>query len=191
MIESTYSKLFQCILTSSIWQEDDATRLIWITLLALKNRFGEVSGSIPGIAHAAKVPLPAAEKAIKKLLSPDPYSRSKEFDGRRIEVIEGGWRVLNHGKYRDAMNEDERRAYKARWAKERRRIDRERRQGVDKSGQMSTHTDTDTKHAKSKKPRPPHKIPNWDHGKYDGDAYRFGNGEPTKDDQELLDYLSQ
>ncbi len=111
-IESTYAKLFQTILTSSIWQEDDATRLVWITFLALKNRFGEVAGSIPGIAHAAHVPLAAAEKAIKKLESPDPYSRTKDHAGRRIEPISGGWRVLNHEKYRQAMNEDERRAYK-------------------------------------------------------------------------------
>lgn len=157
MIETTYAKLFQTILTSSIWQEDDVTRLVWITFLALKNRFGEVSGSIPGIAHAAKVPLNAAERAIEKLESPDKYSRTKDHDGRRIERIPGGWRVLNHAKYRQAMSDDERRAYKNRWQQEKRRAAKQNEDtSEDKRGQLWTHTDTDTDADAS---TPPHLLP--------------------------------
>ena len=152
MIESTYAKLFQSILTSSVWQEDDATRLVWITMLALKNRFGEVAGSVPGIAHAAKVPLDAARSAIAKLLAPDPDSRTKDHEGRRIVAIDGGWRVLNHEVYRQAMNEDERRAYKARWARQNRQSKGKRGQDEDKCGSKWTHTDADTKEA-PKKPK--------------------------------------
>lgn len=144
MIESSYTKLFSSIVTSSIWQEDDQTRLVWLTMLALKNRFGEVSGSIPGLANIARVPVESARNAIKRFLSPDPDSRSKEYAGRRIEEIEGGWRILNHKKYREAMSKAERLAAQAAWQREyRQRKKKERVDGiVDKT---LTHTDTDTK----------------------------------------------
>lgn len=115
MIETTYTKLFSSIVTSTIWREDDKTRIVWITLLAIKNRHGEVAGSIPGLAALANVSIPDCEAALNKLASPDTYSRTKENEGRRIEIIEGGWRILNHARYRNAMSEDERRAYQAQW----------------------------------------------------------------------------
>lgn len=52
------------------------------------------------------------EKAIEKLCSPDEASRSKEEDGRRL-IREGqfAYRVVNHQKYKEIRNEDDRRAY--------------------------------------------------------------------------------
>jgi hypothetical protein len=157
MIESNYAKLFSSILTSTIWQEDDQTLRVWIAMLALKNRHGEVAGSLPGLAHQAKVSLPACERAIAKLAAPDPYSRTPDNEGRRIEVIPGGWRVLNHYKYRDAMSEEKRRAYQAEWQ----RNYRLRQKGsvdnpVDKSTSRFRHADTDTEQSQpqSTKPKP-------------------------------------
>ena len=107
-----YTKLFETILTSTIWGEDDKTRLVWITILALKDRKHFVAASLPGLAHQARVSMEDCEKAIRKLESPDPHSRSREHEGRRIEAADGGWIVLNGEKYRAKMNEDERREYK-------------------------------------------------------------------------------
>jgi len=98
---SNYVKLFGSIVASTIWEEDNETRIVWITMLAMANMHGEVEASIPGLAKFSKVPIPATEAALAKLLAPDPYSRSKENEGRRIEEIDGGWVILNHGKYRD------------------------------------------------------------------------------------------
>jgi hypothetical protein len=106
-----YTKLFEQILSSSIWCEDYETRLVWITLLALKDRNHISSASLPGLAHLARVPLESAQRAIDKFLSADPYSRSKANDGRRIEVVEGGWLILNGAAYRSKMDQDERREY--------------------------------------------------------------------------------
>lgn len=104
----SYTKLFQSIVTSTIWMEDDRTRIVWVTMLALADRHGEVMGSIPGIARIAGVPVEAAEAAIRKFMSPDPYSRTPEAEGRRIEAIDGGWAIINHAKYRMmASKEDE------------------------------------------------------------------------------------
>lgn len=97
---ANYTKLFNSIITSTIWTEDDKTRIVWITMLAIADQHGEVQASIPGLARVSGVSLEAAENAINKFLAPDPYSRTPDDEGRRIEKIEGGWALLNHGKYR-------------------------------------------------------------------------------------------
>jgi len=104
-----FTKLFNTIITSTIWQEDDKTRILWITMLALADFEGNISGSIPGIAYQAHISIKDCEKALKKLSEPDKYSRSKEYEGRRIQEIEGGWQILNYTKYRSLKID--RRAY--------------------------------------------------------------------------------
>ena len=96
-----YSKLAASIVTSSIWTEADTTRIVWITMLAIADMHGEVNASIPGLARVAGVSVEACETAIRVFLAPDPYSRTKDDEGRRIEVIDGGWVLLNHRKYRE------------------------------------------------------------------------------------------
>ena len=95
-----YTKLFNSIVTSTIWTEDDKTRIVWITMLAISDQHGEVQASIPGLARVAGVSVEATENAINKFMSPDAYSRTPDDEGRRIEKIDGGWALLNHGKYR-------------------------------------------------------------------------------------------
>lgn len=93
-----YTILKSSIIYSSIWMEDSDTRIVWFTLLAMRNKDGEVFSSIVGLAHVARVDLDTTKKAIRKFLAPDPESTTKEHDGRRIEEIQGGWRLLNHEK---------------------------------------------------------------------------------------------
>lgn len=97
---ANYTKLFNSIVTSTIWTEDDKTRIVWITMLAICDQNGEVQASIPGLARLSGVSVADAEMAIGKLLSPDKHSRTPDFDGRRIVPIDGGWELLNHAKYR-------------------------------------------------------------------------------------------
>ena len=84
-----YTKLFSSIVTSTIWREPSATRIVWVTLLALADKNGEVQGSIPGLAHLSGVSVDECEKAIEKLMSPDTYSLTQVADGRRLEKIDG------------------------------------------------------------------------------------------------------
>ena len=93
-------------------------------MLAIADAFGNVFAAIPGLASVANVSIESTEKAVANLLAPDPYSRTKDFEGRRIEAIDGGWHILNYGKYRKMMDEEERREYKAKWAREKRRQSR-------------------------------------------------------------------
>lgn len=107
----TYTKLFSSITASTIWQEPDGTRLTWITMLAMARKDGCVYGSVPGLAHQAKVSIDAVRTALACFLAPDPDSRTKDFEGRRIEEIDGGWRLLNHEKFRKIRSAEERREY--------------------------------------------------------------------------------
>jgi hypothetical protein len=106
-----YTKLSASILTSTIWMEPNSTRLVWITLLALCDKAGFVSGTIPGLANVARVTLDECAAAITAFLSPDQYSRTKDHEGRRIEEVAGGWRLLNFMAYRAERSADERREY--------------------------------------------------------------------------------
>jgi hypothetical protein len=96
-----FTKLYSSIVFSTIWREDDKTRLVWITMLAIADENGDVKSSIPGLADAARVSISECEAALQKLSSPDKYSRSKEQEGRRIVEIDGGWNIVNRNKYRD------------------------------------------------------------------------------------------
>jgi len=106
-----YTKLFNSIVTSTIWTEDDKTRIVWITMLAMSDQNGEVHASVPGLARVSGVSLYDCESALVKLSSPDAYSRTPDHEGRRISPIDGGWELLNHRKYRAmASREDEKKA---------------------------------------------------------------------------------
>ena len=104
-----YTKLFNSILASTVWRENPTTKVVWITLLAMAGKDGIAEGSVPGLADFARVSLAETEQALKVLSAPDPYSRSQDHQGRRIEAVDGGWLLLNHAKYRAKMNADERR----------------------------------------------------------------------------------
>lgn len=115
-----YTKLFGSIVHSTIWREPDHVRLVWVTMLALADKDGVVEASVPGLADVARVSLEQAMDALDRFQKPDKYSRNKASEGRRIEEIAGGWRLLNHYHYRQLMSAEERKAKDA----ERHRISR-------------------------------------------------------------------
>ena len=106
-----YTKLFSSIVTSTVWREGKETKIMWVTMLALADKDGVVEGSIPGLADMARLTVDEARAAIEILSAPDPDSRSKEAEGKRLVPIDGGWLLVNHAKYRDLMSVEERREY--------------------------------------------------------------------------------
>ena len=81
---SGYTKLFNSILHSTIWQEPNETKILWITMLAMCDKHGEVHASIPGLARLAGITIEQAESGIARFMSPDKFSRSKEFEGKGL-----------------------------------------------------------------------------------------------------------
>jgi hypothetical protein len=114
----SWTPLFSTIVTSTLWEESKEVRLLFVTMLALKNRDGLVLSTMSGLKRLANLTIEECEKAIKVLEAPDKKSEiTQEFDGRRVERREGGWMILNHEKYRDMVQTTKRRAYQANWQK--------------------------------------------------------------------------
>ena len=103
----SFVKLFGSILDSSIWNEPAHVKVMWITLLAMADKYGEIDASMPSLAKRAGVSREECEDAIQRFLSPDPDSRNPEHEGRRIESIQGGWALLNHEYYRNLMSKED------------------------------------------------------------------------------------
>lgn len=122
----SYTKLFSSITESTVWSEPLAVRVVWITMLAMSDRYGRVWGSIPGLARRANVTMAECQQALDCFFAPDPHSRTPDNDGRRVEAIGGGWRLLNHEKYREMQDEEarlERNAERQRRFRERHKSD--------------------------------------------------------------------
>lgn len=101
--------LWSSILDSSVWMQDAPTRLVWITLLAMKDSDGIVKTSVPGLAHRARVTLEECMSALQIFIAPDPMSTSKVEEGRRVREVPGGFFIINHEMYR--YSTEERRSY--------------------------------------------------------------------------------
>lgn len=110
-----YAKLLASIVRSSIWRESDATIRVWVTMLALADRNGDVFASVDGLAHQARKTEEETEQALALFLAPDPRSRSKVLDGRRVVEIDGGWHLVNYEKIRDMHESEASRARKREW----------------------------------------------------------------------------
>lgn len=114
----SFVKLFTSLLDSSTWALPDSQRVIWITLLGMANSRGRVHASICGIANRARKSIPEVQEALQVFLSPDPYSRSKEHEGRRLLEIDGGWQLVTYEKHHRALTlenvRESKRAYAAR-----------------------------------------------------------------------------
>ena len=141
-----WTKLYESIVRSSVWSEDDKTRIMWITMLASADWYGHVTGSIPGMAAIARMSVSDAETAIENLCGPDPYSQTPDKQGARLTIADGGWDVVNHKKYREAPDPDKRREQnrKAQETYRNKQKVSNSKQKVITDNRQSAHTDTDT-----------------------------------------------
>lgn len=84
-------------------------------LIVLANKHGEIDMTAEAIARRTTVPLEIIEEGIKRLLEPDPGSRTPDLEGRRIvplaEHRSWGWRIVNYEHYNKIRSQEERREY--------------------------------------------------------------------------------
>lgn len=143
---ATFAKLSSNLITSSLWATETAeAKVLWITLLALKDRDGIVEATVPGLARLAGITLEECEAALGRFCEPDPYSRTKEHEGRRLEPVEGGWQLLNHAKYRGKTSAERSAAWRAEQKAKKDAEQAERSRALASAQDTArTHTDTDT-----------------------------------------------
>jgi len=70
-------------------------------MLAMSDSDGILEAAVTGIASVAKVSVEKAQIAIEKFLAPDKLSTNLDNDGRRIERIREGYKILNYQIYRE------------------------------------------------------------------------------------------
>lgn len=157
----TFTKLFSSITESTVWMEPANIRLVWITMLAMSDRLGRVWASVPGLAARARVPDEDCRKALRTFMAPDPDSRTKDKQGRRIEEIDGGWRLLNHAKYRSIRDDEAIRESKRKYINKRRKLERDV-ENVDRcraNAEAEADTEADYKRGRGKVPTKLKKFP--------------------------------
>jgi hypothetical protein len=120
---------------------------VWVCLLAMADRHGCVDMVPRKIAADIGIDVDELLTCIADFCTPDPDSRSADNDGRRLELIEAGrpwgWRIINHGKYREKARKaafDSERVASGREA-ERKRLERASRPQT----QTQTQTQTETR----------------------------------------------
>lgn len=120
-------------------------------MLAMADKNGVVEASIPGLADFARVETKDCESALEELSAPDPYSRTSDYDGRRVESIDGvGWKLLNFPKYRLKLNDDERREYnrkkQAEWREKNKPVKQKSKKVIDSQSlsALSAQAEADT-----------------------------------------------
>lgn len=125
---SGYTPLFSSLLDGTLYGKWPHTG-IWACLLSQVDKQGHIDMVPQLLAAKIGVPLQTLTECIQDFMQPDPGSRSKDADGRRLELIEPdardwGWRVVNHKVYRqkatgqrqidDGRNADKVKRYKSR-----------------------------------------------------------------------------
>lgn len=106
-----YAKIFSQILDSSIARDPNLRRMFQ-DLLILADSDGVVDMTFFAISQRLVIPEDEIRLQIDKLCKPDPQSRSKNDDGRRLikidESREWGWLIVNYVKYANTRDEDSR-----------------------------------------------------------------------------------
>lgn len=126
-----FVKIYGSLVFSSVWRESKDTKILWVTMLALADPTGFVEGSVSGIAHVAGLTREECVASLDSLMKPDPDSKTPDNEGRRIEAVARGWRILNYEMYREMRTRSQEDAAR------RQRDSRARRRDGHEESQMS------------------------------------------------------
>lgn len=112
-----YTPVFRDLLTSSLWATaTPATRCVWIALMLSADPEGYIPTSIPGLALTARVTIEEAREAVRLLTEPDPDSRTKTDEGRRLREVDHGFFIINFTAWRERAVQEAEKARKRNWA---------------------------------------------------------------------------
>jgi hypothetical protein len=93
---------------SSIWEEEDHVFRVFMAMMSLKDADHVVRYDGWKLAKRIHMgdELVKVEDALRVLSNPDKRRPGQEFDGKRIEKVEGGWLILNGQKFVDQLAEE-------------------------------------------------------------------------------------
>lgn len=103
-----YGKIHASLFHGSMLGERNAQH-VFMYLIAHSDRDGHVDAHPKEIATLTGIPEPEVAAALAMLQEPDPNSRSREQEGRRIERIDESWTwfIVNREKYANLKDSNE------------------------------------------------------------------------------------
>jgi hypothetical protein len=144
-VDEPWFKINRRVFDSSVWEEDLATRVLWVTLLGLsqlpenrKHGHGMVVITQGNLTRKAYISAEQFAHAIARLTEPDPSSRTNP-GGPRLEVLPNGYRLLNFDLYHDPEEYE-------RWLAQRIAAGKSRAQQAARSGGRFSKRDGVTRH---------------------------------------------
>ena len=147
-----YGKIFDSMYDSTL--ADDWRALITFQqMIVLCDDAGTIDMTPQSIARRTGIPIEHIKEGIKILEAPDPYSRTTDHDGRRVERLDDhrpwGWTIINHNKYKmladhEEKKKNDRERIAAKRAKARANKGLQGSRKVSQSVANVAHTDTDT-----------------------------------------------
>jgi hypothetical protein len=97
----SWAPLWSGLVDSSIWDEDDDVFRVFMAMISLKDQDHIVRLTAYQLSRRIRRNEQDVLKALVILSSPDTKrSEPQDFEGRRIEQVEEGWKILNGEKYR-------------------------------------------------------------------------------------------
>lgn len=109
------------LVTSSVWEGPYHQRIAWMALMVTCKTNGISPITEASLYRVANITKEEADDAILAFTSPDPKSRTPDNEGRRIERVSGGFRLLNYFQYRDIRTPEQKNAYMREYMKNRRK----------------------------------------------------------------------
>lgn len=128
-----FTKLDEGILQSSIIGEDSDSFKVWIILLASCKANGIAPISAVYVASISKIDIEKVATILNKLEQPDRFSRTLDHEGRRIERVNGGYKILNYAKYRETSYSDSSAALRQKRYRNKKALESVTRYGVTES----------------------------------------------------------
>jgi hypothetical protein len=118
---NTWCPLFSKIVDSSVWTEALHVRVVFVTMLALKDADHCCRYNAFALGRRANIPEKDVIDALRVLSSPDKSRLEPQpFDGRRIEKTQDGWLILNGELYHKMMQQVNRKQSRAKWMRDHR-----------------------------------------------------------------------
>lgn len=119
-----YGKLFEQMYHGSMVVAGWEAIIVMQQLVILADKNGDVEMTTYAISNLTTIPLEIIEKGIEALMQPDPLSRSRGEEGRRIVLMDPdrpwGWHLVNYQYYVELASKEDKRRKDAQRAAEKR-----------------------------------------------------------------------
>lgn len=148
-----YVPLFDSVLDGTLFGKWPHTG-IWTCLLSQVDKHGDIDMNPNLLAAKIGVPVDLLLTCISDFMKPDPGSRTKDHDGRRLELIDPeardwGWRVVNHAKYREKARLNAKANREVESGQNASRMQDRRGPPLTAADRLSSHLNSDTSHLNS------------------------------------------